>query len=47
MHLRGHERTSFDYLVTGCKVGEPVTLDVMREGQELQVRATTPYATPP
>jgi S1-C subfamily serine protease len=40
VHFRGHERTSFDWLVTAGKVGEVARLLILRERQEQEVVVT-------
>jgi hypothetical protein len=40
VHFRGHERTSFDWLVTAGKVGEVAKLLVLRDRQEQELLVT-------
>lgn len=46
VHFRGHERTSFDWLVTAAKIGQDVSLLVLRDGQEQELTCTLSEASP-
>ena len=37
VHFRGHERTSFDWLVTASKIGTEATLTILRDREEMEV----------
>ena len=46
VHFRGEERTSFDWLVTGGKVGDTCELTVLRSGEEVEVRTVLKEGQP-
>ena len=46
VHFRGHERTSFEYLVTGSRVGQVVSMTILRGGELQEVSCTLEEGSP-